>query len=60
MEWLVPWAFYKNVFVHSTDQAQCDIWDALVTDVHKDLPDPLFRVNLAQLFTKALRTWIYC
>jgi hypothetical protein len=38
-----PGLFYKNVFFGATgyDQAPCDIWDALVTDVHTDLPDPL-------------------
>lgn len=35
-----PDLFYKNSFSHPTDQAPCDIWDALVTDVHTDLPDP--------------------
>jgi hypothetical protein len=34
-----PGLFYKNAFAQPTDQAQCDIWDALVTDVHTDLPD---------------------
>ena len=36
-----PGLFYKNVFTQPTDMAPCDLWDALVTDVHTDLPDPL-------------------
>lgn len=34
-----PQLFYRNVFFRQTDQQPCDIWDALVTDVHTDLPD---------------------
>jgi len=36
-----PRLFYQNVFFSGAwDVADCDLWDALVTDVHSDPPDP--------------------
>jgi hypothetical protein len=38
-----PNLFYKNFSFQSIWMlAPCDLWDALVTDVHTDAPDPLF------------------
>src|SRR5262249_2775733 len=37
-----PSLFYRNVLGGSANQdSGCDVWDALVTDVHTDLPDPI-------------------
>jgi hypothetical protein len=38
-----PKMFYQNVFFNALEnKAESDLWDALVTDVHTDLPDPFF------------------
>jgi hypothetical protein len=38
-----PKLFYQNAFfVRTWDLPECDLWDALVADVHTDAPDPLF------------------
>src|SRR5437899_5856562 len=41
-----PGLFYRNVFFNQqswiiVDLPDCDFWDALVTDVHTDPPDPI-------------------
>jgi hypothetical protein len=39
-----PKLFYQNVFFSViSDVPDCDFWDALVTDVHTDPPDPILQ-----------------